>query len=95
MKIFVILTIAEGKPTINFAQNKLAMEFQLSEEQLMIQKAARDFAQQDCLPGVIERDEKQLFPKYGKNSRVVIYLTQILPESFYQTHEKTSFSVTV
>jgi alkylation response protein AidB-like acyl-CoA dehydrogenase len=39
------------------------MHFQLTEEQLMIQKAARDFAQQECLPGVIERDEKQTFPK--------------------------------
>ncbi|MEO6314064.1 MAG: acyl-CoA dehydrogenase family protein [Chitinophagaceae bacterium] len=39
------------------------MHFQLSEEHLMIQKAARDFAQQECLPGVIERDEKQQFPK--------------------------------
>src|ERR1044071_5740516 len=39
------------------------MMFQLSEEQLMIQKAARDFAQNDCLPGVIERDEKQQFPR--------------------------------
>lgn len=29
----------------------------------MIQKAARDFAQQECLPGVIERDEKMIFPK--------------------------------
>ena len=39
------------------------MLFQLSEEQLMIQKAARDFAQNECLPGVIERDEKQKFPR--------------------------------
>ncbi|MBK8711208.1 MAG: acyl-CoA dehydrogenase [Niastella sp.] len=39
------------------------MNFQLSEEQLMIQQAARDFAQQECLPGVIERDEHQKFPK--------------------------------
>ena len=39
------------------------MDFQLSEEHLMIQRAARDFAQNDCLPGVIERDEKQQFPK--------------------------------
>src|SRR5258705_12955428 len=38
------------------------MLFQLNEEQLMIQKAARDFAQQECMPGVIERDEKQKFP---------------------------------
>ncbi len=39
------------------------MEFELSEEQLMIQKAARDFARNECLPGVIERDEKQQFPR--------------------------------
>ncbi len=38
------------------------MEFQLSEEHLMIQQAARDFAKNDCLPGVIERDELQKFP---------------------------------
>jgi alkylation response protein AidB-like acyl-CoA dehydrogenase len=39
------------------------MQFQLSEEHLMIQKAARDFAKAECLPGVIERDEKQQFPR--------------------------------
>src|SRR5215831_446076 len=39
------------------------MIFQLSEEHLMIIKAARDFAQNECLPGVIERDEHQKFPK--------------------------------
>lgn len=38
------------------------MDFQLSEEQLMIQQAARDFAQNELLPGVIERDEHQKFP---------------------------------
>lgn len=39
------------------------MHFKLTEEQLMIQQAARNFAQNDCLPGVIERDEHQKFPK--------------------------------
>ncbi|WP_298411304.1 acyl-CoA dehydrogenase family protein [Hydrotalea sp.] len=39
------------------------MDFKLSEEHLMIQKAARDFAKNHCLPGVIERDENQKFPK--------------------------------
>lgn len=39
------------------------MNFQLSEEQNMIVQAARDFARQQCLPGVIERDELQQFPK--------------------------------
>lgn len=38
------------------------MDFTLSEEQLMIQEAARDFAQNELLPGVIERDEAQKFP---------------------------------
>src|ERR1700741_1939410 len=39
------------------------MLFQLSEEHLMIQKAARDFANDVLKPGVIERDELQRFPK--------------------------------
>jgi alkylation response protein AidB-like acyl-CoA dehydrogenase len=38
------------------------MYFKLTEEQLMIQQAARSFAQHSCLPGVIERDELQKFP---------------------------------
>ena len=38
------------------------MDFSLSEEQLMIQEAARDFAQNELLPGVIERDDAQKFP---------------------------------
>ncbi len=38
------------------------MQFDLSEEHLMIQKAAREFAQNELKPGVIERDELQKFP---------------------------------
>lgn len=38
------------------------MDFTLSEEQLMIQRAARDFAQNELLPGVIDRDDAQKFP---------------------------------
>ena len=38
------------------------MLFELSEEHLMIQKAARDFAKNELLPGVIERDDQQKFP---------------------------------
>lgn len=38
------------------------MNFQLSEEHEMIRQAARDFAQTELLPGVIERDDKQEFP---------------------------------
>ena len=39
------------------------MDFQLSEEHLAVREAARDFTQNVLLPGVIERDEKQEFPK--------------------------------
>lgn len=38
------------------------MDFQLTEEHLAVQEAARDFAENELLEGVIERDEKQEFP---------------------------------
>jgi len=38
------------------------MDFTLTEEQIMIRDAARDFANNELLPGVIERDEAQKFP---------------------------------
>jgi alkylation response protein AidB-like acyl-CoA dehydrogenase len=39
------------------------MDFSFTEEQLAIRQAARDFARQECLQGVIERDEKQKLPR--------------------------------
>ncbi|REE08757.1 acyl-CoA dehydrogenase [Winogradskyella pacifica] len=39
------------------------MDFSLTEEHLMIRDAARDFAQTELLPGVIERDNAQTFPE--------------------------------
>ncbi|SHE67333.1 hypothetical protein SAMN05444278_10418 [Psychroflexus salarius] len=41
----------------------IQMDFKLTEEHEMIRQAARDFAKNELLPGVIERDEKQEFPK--------------------------------
>lgn len=38
------------------------MDFNLTEEQQMIQQAARDFAHAELLDGVIERDNEQKFP---------------------------------
>ena len=38
------------------------MNFEFTEEQIMIQQAAKDFAERELLPGVIERDEKCEFP---------------------------------
>ena len=39
------------------------MNFELTEEQIAVRDAARDFAQNVLKPGVIERDENQTFPK--------------------------------
>ena len=38
------------------------MNFDLTEEQLAVKAAARDFAQNVLKPGVIERDNAQRFP---------------------------------
>jgi len=45
----------------NYEYNKKTMNFNLTEEHIMIRDAARDFAQTELLPGVIERDNKQEF----------------------------------
>lgn len=39
------------------------MNFQLTEEHLAVQEAAREFAQTELLPGVIERDTEAKFPQ--------------------------------
>lgn len=38
------------------------MNFNLSEEHLAVQEAARDFAQNELLPGIVERDNEARFP---------------------------------
>ena len=38
------------------------MDFSLTEEQIAVRDAARDFAHTELLPGVIERDDQQKFP---------------------------------
>ena len=45
------------------------MDFKLTEEQLMIQQAAKDFAQTELLPGVIERDEHSKFPYRARSKK--------------------------
>jgi len=39
------------------------MDFNLTEEHIMVRDAAREFAKTELLPGVIERDDKQEFPQ--------------------------------
>ncbi len=43
------------------------MQFQLSEEQLSVREAARDFTEQELLPGVIERDRMMAYPREQVN----------------------------
>ena len=58
------MPILSVKKTIFELKFKLTiqMNFNLSEEHIMIRDAARDFAVTELLPGVIERDENQIFP---------------------------------
>ncbi len=59
------------------------MNFQLTEEHLMIQKAARDFARTELLPGVIERDEHMKFPKEQvKKLAELGFLGMMVPEQY-------------
>lgn len=59
------------------------MLFQLSEEQLMIQQAARDFALTELKPGVIERDEHQKFPaEQVKKLGELGFLGMMVPEEY-------------
>jgi len=59
------------------------MDFTLSEEQKMIRQAARDFANTECLPGVIERDEHQKFP-YEQVMKLADlgFLGMMIPEEY-------------
>lgn len=43
--------------------NRTTMFFELTEEQLAVREAAREFAQNELKPGVIERDRDMIFPK--------------------------------
>jgi alkylation response protein AidB-like acyl-CoA dehydrogenase len=47
---------------VRILENRQRMNFEFTEEHKMIRDAARDFAQTELLPGVIERDENQSFP---------------------------------
>jgi alkylation response protein AidB-like acyl-CoA dehydrogenase len=57
------MVLPRSAARLTFAVKRLNMTFQLSEEHLAVQQAARDFAKTESLPGVIDRDEHQKFPK--------------------------------
>src|SRR3954471_12829633 len=59
------------------------MHFEFTEEQLMIRQAARDFAQSELKPGVIERDEHQKFPaEQVKKLGELGFLGMMVPEQY-------------
>ena len=59
------------------------MDFNLTEEQELIQKTARDFAMDHLRPGVIERDEKAEFPKDQiKMMGELGFLGMMIPEKY-------------
>ena len=47
------------------------IEFKLTPEQHLIKKTTREFSRKHILPGVIERDEKSIFPN---NEIKLIYI---------------------
>jgi len=71
------------------------MDFSFTEEQKMIQKAAKDFAERELLHDVIERDEKSLFAINDSPPNKIIYVScdpstlqrdlGILSKSFFLT----------
>ena len=59
------------------------MNFEFSEEQLMIQQAARDYAQRELIKDVIERDEKAEFPtEHVKNMAELGFLGMLVGEEW-------------
>jgi butyryl-CoA dehydrogenase len=69
-----------------FSQNKrrlISMQFQLTEDQQMVQKLARDFAEKRLAPSVAERDEKEEFSRELFNEMGEMGLTSIcFPENY-------------
>lgn len=54
---------SQTKTNMNSSTSTMpSISFQLTEEHLAVQQAARDFAQTELLPGVIERDDNEYFP---------------------------------
>ena len=59
------------------------MDFQFTEEQLMIQQAARDYAQRELIKDVIERDEGSIYPtEHVKNLAELGFLGMLVSEKW-------------
>ncbi len=59
------------------------MNFEFTEEQLMIQQAARDYAQRELIQDVLERDEKAEYPtRHVKNLAELGFLGMLVPPEY-------------
>lgn len=59
------------------------MDFQFTEEQLMIQQAARDYAQRELIKDVIERDEGAIYPtEHIKNLAELGFMGMLVGEEW-------------
>ena len=59
------------------------MDFTLNDQQELIKKTAREFANDILRPGVIERDEKSLFPKKEISQMGELgFMGMMVPEKF-------------
>ncbi len=59
------------------------MNFEFTEEQLMIQQAARDYAQRELIQDVLERDEKAEYPtRHVKNLAELGFMGMLVPPEY-------------
>ncbi len=59
------------------------MDFQFTEEQLMIQQAARDYAQRELIKDVLERDEGAIYPaEHVKNMAELGFMGMLVSEEW-------------
>ena len=71
------------------------MNFQLTEEQKLIQKTARDFSNAELVPGAIERDERKIWPREAVNKMAELGFMGIMVDSKWNGGGMDTISYTI
>jgi len=71
------------------------MNFQLTEEQILIQKTAREFADTELAPGVVERDDKKIWPKEGVAKMAELGLMGMMTDQKWHGEGMDTISYTI
>jgi len=71
------------------------MNFQLTEEQILIQKTAREFADTELAPGVVERDDKKIWPKEGVAKMAALGFMGMMTNSKWNGEGMDTISYTI